>query len=290
MDEPEHPRDPYAGDVVTGEFDEPTVRLPGPAAYFDALAPGYDAEFTQTRLARELRGRVWARLEALFAPGTRVLELACGTGEDARFLAQRGVAVTATDSSEGMLAVARAKTEGLPVTLAPLDLRAPVATQDILAGSPYDGVLSNFGGLNTLAGFAPLALFLAPLVAPGGRLVLVVMGRWCAWEVVWHLAHAQPRRAFRRLAAAGAEAQARGGARLTIFYPSTDALRRALAPRFRLERAWPLGLALPPSYLEPLTLRWWFPWRLLARLERRLSRPLWSDHTVYEFVRVRASP
>jgi SAM-dependent methyltransferase len=258
----------------------------GPAAYFDALAPRYDADFTETRLARALRGRVWARLEVLFAPGARVLELASGTGEDARFLAQRGLSVTATDSSGEMLALARAKTGGLPVRVAPLDLRAPVAGEAILAGSPYDGVLSNFGGLNSLADHAPLARFLAPLVAPGGRLVLVVMGRWCAWEIAWHLAHAQPRRAFRRLAAGGAEAQAPGGARLVVYYPSTSALRRAFAPAFRLARAWPLGLALPPTYLEPLTRRRWFPWRLLAGLEKRLQWPMWADHTVYEFVRL----
>jgi SAM-dependent methyltransferase len=257
--------------------------------YFDALAPGYDAEFTETRLARELRGRVWERLRALFPPGTRVLELGCGTGEDARFLAQHGVIVTATDSSEGMLAAARAKTDGLPVTVASLDLRAPARTDEVLAGAPYDGVLSNFGGLNTLAGFDPLTFFLAPLVVPGGRLLFVVMGRWCAWEIAWHLARGQPRRAFRRLAAGGAEAQAPGGARLTVHYPSTAALRQAFAPRFRLERAWPLGLALPPTYLEPLTRRRGFPWRLLAGLERRLKGPLWADHTVYEFVRVQAS-
>jgi hypothetical protein len=114
--------------------------------------------------------------------------------------------------------------------------------------------------------------------------VLVVMGRWCAWEIAWHLLHLQPRRAFRRLGRAGATTHA-GGAAFTVYYPSTSALRRDFAPHFGLRRVWPLGLLLPPTYLEPLTRRRWFPFRLAAALDRRLRWPRWADHSVYEFVR-----
>jgi len=254
------------------------------SAYFDALAPDYDADFTATPLARALRGRVWARLDQLFPAGSSVLELACGTGEDARHLAERGVRVVATDQSPAMLALAQAKTAHLPVTVARLDLAALDPAPEILAHAPYSGVLSNFGGLNALAQHRDLAACLAPLVAPGGRLVLVVMGRYCAWEIGWHLLHLQPRRAFRRLNPGGATSQG-GGVTFTVFYPSTAALRRAFAPHFRLARAWPLGLFLPPTYLEPLTRQRWFPFRLCAALDRRLPWPMWADHTVYEFVR-----
>lgn len=252
--------------------------------YFDALAPTYDADFTATPLARALRGRVWARLDQLFPAGTNVLELACGTGEDARHLAQRGVRVVATDQSTAMLALAEAKTAHLPVTVARLDLASPALDPAIHAAAPYAGVLSNFGGLNALPHHAALAAYLAPLVRPGGRLVLVVMGRYCAWEIGWHLLHLQPRRALRRLNPAGATSQA-GGATFTVYYPSTAALRRDFAPHFRLDRVWPLGLCLPPTYLEPLTRRRWFPFRLAAALDRRLPWPLLADHTVCEFVR-----
>jgi len=277
-------------------------------AYFDQLAPTYDTDFTDTRLGRELRSRVWARLAALFPPGAKVLELACGTGEDARFLAARGVHVVATDQSEPMLALARRKTEGLPVTLAPFDLAGP-PPPEVLAHAPYTGLFSNFGGLNTLspAALAALAAHLAPLLAPGAPMLLVIMGRWCAWEIAWHLARLQPRRAFRRLGSSGVPASLNeqpshppgtpspaafsrgkgpgdGGLPLLIHYPSTPALRRAFSPAFRLTRVWPLGLLLPPTVLEPLTRRPWFPFRLFATLDRRLHWPLLADHTVYEFI------
>jgi SAM-dependent methyltransferase len=228
---------------------------------------------------------VWRRLEAAFRPGDSVLELACGTGEDARCLAARGIRVVATDQSDGMLAVTRDKTAGLPVVVARLDLLYLPREPAVLAGAPYSGVFSNFGGLNALPDYRPLAAYLAPLVRPGGRLVFVVMGRWCAWEIAWHLAHGQPGRAFRRLRSQGARARV-GAAEMAVYYPSTAALRQALAPHFCLERAQPLGLLLPPSYLEPLTRRRYFPWRLLAMLDRRMPWPRLADHTLYEWVRI----
>jgi ubiquinone/menaquinone biosynthesis C-methylase UbiE len=79
-----------------------------PAAVFDTLAPGYDACFTESVLGRTLRRTVWSWLDGVFAPGDRVLELNCGTGEDALHLATRGVQLVATDASAPMLDVARA--------------------------------------------------------------------------------------------------------------------------------------------------------------------------------------
>ena len=198
-------------------------------APFDHAAAAYDADFTHTPLARALRARVWARLDVRFAPGQSVLELGCGTGEDARRLAERGVRVVATDQSAAMLRVAAAKTAGLPVTTAHLDLKALAPSPALLAHAPYAGVFSNFGAVNALADFAPLAAWLAPLVQPGGRVILVVMGRWCAWEIGWHLLRLQPRTAFRRLRRGGAVAHV-GGAPLTVHYPSTAALQARLCP------------------------------------------------------------
>jgi SAM-dependent methyltransferase len=252
-------------------------------APFDSVAKDYDSAFTDTRLGCELRRRVWRRLDACFTPGSRVLELGCGTGEDARYLAARGVGVVATDQAPGMLALAAAKTAGLPVTCARVDVLTLEADAAVEAQAPYDGVLADFGALNVLPDFAPLAGWLAARVRSGGRMVLVLMGRWCAWEVAWHLAHGQPRLAFRRLRS-GASARV-GSAPLSVYYPTTPELRRAFAPEFQLQRAWPLGLWLPPSYLEPLTRRRGFPWRALLALEHGFPWLLWADHTVYEWVR-----
>ncbi|MES1242227.1 MAG: class I SAM-dependent methyltransferase, partial [Acidobacteriota bacterium] len=81
------------------------------SAAFDRLAAEYDAGFTRTDLGTRFRRAVWSRLDALFPSGSRVLELACGTGEDAVHLGERGVRVLATDASAEMVRVAGAKVE-----------------------------------------------------------------------------------------------------------------------------------------------------------------------------------
>ncbi|MGH2544698.1 MAG: class I SAM-dependent methyltransferase, partial [Ardenticatenaceae bacterium] len=78
---------------------------------FDEAAAAYDTDFTHRQLGRWLREMVWERLDATFQPGDHVLELGCGTGEDAVWLARRGIRVTATDASAGMIEQARRKAE-----------------------------------------------------------------------------------------------------------------------------------------------------------------------------------
>jgi hypothetical protein len=78
---------------------------------FDAFAADYDATFTHTALGQRLRRRVWRVLADYFQAGQTVLELACGTGEDAVWLAQRGLTVTATDGSAEMVRATAVKAQ-----------------------------------------------------------------------------------------------------------------------------------------------------------------------------------
>ena len=58
---------------------------------------------------------VWRQLARAFAPGQHMLELGCGTGEDAVWLAQHGLTVTATDASSAMLEQTRRKADAAGV-------------------------------------------------------------------------------------------------------------------------------------------------------------------------------
>ncbi|MFN2468024.1 MAG: class I SAM-dependent methyltransferase [Gaiellaceae bacterium] len=256
---------------------------------FDAVAPGYDPAFTDQLLGRWLREAVHERLARAFATGSHVLELGCGTGEDAVLLARRGVRVTATDASGAMLAEAEAKVAraGLTghVSLARLDLGAP---PDAASLGRFDGAFSNFGAVNCVGDRRPLWKALAGAVVPGGQVVLVVMGPLCAWEVGWHLAHARPSTAFRRLRA-GAPAHVGAGARTPVWYPSPRRLRGELEPWFAHRETSALGVLLPPSYLASLVARRPRAFDLLRRVERRLARRFpaaWlADHYVSVFGR-----
>ena len=256
---------------------------------FDALASTYDVDFTGSPLARELRGRVQARLAVLFPAGTSVLELGCGTGEDALWLARRGVHVLATDSSPAMLEQARLKTAGEPlVTVQPLDLSALPA----VGVRQLDGVFSNFGPLNCLPGWRDLAHWLAIRMAPGAPAAFGVMSRYCLWETAWHGLHGHLGTAFRRWDGHATFRLAADDLPLAITYPTVRAFTTAFDPWFRRVRLLPLGVFLPPTdaygVVEPRP-------RLsqtLSALDRRFGRFGWqaniADHFWIEFVRTDA--
>ena len=284
------------------------------AAVFDAVAESYDTEFTETRLARLLRARVWRYLS--FAPGSRLLELGCGTGEDALWLAHRGVSVLATDVSREMLAIAARKVHGYSAALH--DGRPPVGepsvgersegglsvgglsfgnasatvtferqdANDLQVSGPFDGAFANFGVLNCVADLRQLAARL-PL-RRGAPVVAVVMAPFCAWETAWYLVHGDVQRATRRWQH-GATADI-AGQRLPVWYPSPRTLAHAFAPRFVLRNTEGLGTLLPPSYLSHLmeprrgSRRPSYLGQLLAeaaRLDGRMPLGhLWADHYI----------
>lgn len=253
------------------------------ATTFDTLAAGYDGAFTDTIVGRRMRAVVWQRCAARFAPGMRVLEINCGTGEDAIHLAHRGVRVLATDSSPAMLERARAK-----VTAAGLGSLVDVAALRIEDVGPhvgrFDGVLSNFGGLNCVTDLQRAARGLASVVATGGVAVLTVMGPLVPWEWTWFLCRGDWRRATRRLRGAVAWRQ------LTIHYPSAATLGQAFAPHFRPLRVAALGALLPPPFAEAWAARHPRATDWLARTERRFDttwpvRAL-GDHYIVELERI----
>jgi SAM-dependent methyltransferase len=252
---------------------------------FDRLAAEYDAGFTRTDLGSRLRRAVWNRLDVLFSPGDRILELACGTGEDAVHLGGRGVRVLATDASAEMVRVAGEKMEraGLSGTV---EVRRLAVEELAGLDEPlFDGALSDFGGLNCVADFSAVGRSLTARLRPGAVAVLCVMGPLVPWEWGWFLGHGQPGKAFRRFTPGGVEWRG-----LRVRYPSIRSLRRALAPGFRVRRVAALGAFLPPSYAESWAGR--HP-RLIARLdrwERRLETfpplPWLADHYLMELERV----
>ncbi len=255
------------------------------AAAFDALAADYDAAFTETPLGSALRSLVWSRLDVVFRDARRILDLGCGTGEDALHLAARGKEVLALDASSAMLSRAREKARArgwearLQFQCLPMqDLK------DAATGLAFDGALSNFGALNCVEDLPALAAALAGRLRPGARLLWVPMGRYVPWEWSWYLLHGQPAKAWRRLRRE--RLPWRG---LTLAYPTPREISAVLAPHFHIERVRPLGFALPPSYAGGWLSRNPRLFAVLHRLERAGQRwPLLascSDHYIVEATR-----
>ncbi len=264
----------------------PLLAADAPASPFDTLAATYDDDFTHSAIGRRMRGAVWRRLDSHVRAGDRVLELNCGTGEDAVHLAARGVTVLATDVSPAMLEVTRGKAQrrGLTARVTVRQLAIENLAPALQNEAPFDGVLSNFGGLNCVTDLAAAAAGLAPVVRPGGWVLLCVMGPLVPWEWAWYLGHGQVRTALRRLRPDGVAWRG-----LTIRYPAAGTLRRAMGASFQLRRLSAIGALVPPSYVEPWARRHPHWLALLDRLERRAETwpplPWLADHYLAEFER-----
>ena len=249
---------------------------------FDRAAASYDAEVEANPAMRAMRAVSLRVLRATFAPGQRLLELGCGTGEEALALARHGCAVLATDIAPQMVAVTRAKAAaaGLSDRVETLVLGAGELAQ--LVREPFDGAYSSFGPLNGVADLSPVLAALAGLLRPGGRVVLSVMNRCYLLEIGWYLVHGRPREALRRLRRVEASVSTVVAARMTTHYHSLAALRRAARPWFTVRRCQALPLLLPPPYMASL---WERRPRLVTALQRWEARLAtrwpcyaWGDH------------
>jgi SAM-dependent methyltransferase len=253
---------------------------------FDELADTYDETFTDTKVGRALREIVWGRFEQVFRPPRRILELGCGTGEDAVRLAGSGSRVVATDPSSRMIQVARGKA-AIRNCQNRIEFRC-LAMEELgaLADSElFEGVLSNFGAVNCVQDLPALIADVAARLAPGAPLLWVVMGRRAPWEWMWYLMKGQWHKAWRRLRPGGV--QWRG---MTISYPTPAEMSSLLRPHFRITRLAPLGVVLPPSYAAAWLERSPVAVRALTCLERWAQRSTllasWSDHFIIEAVRL----
>lgn len=230
-------------------------------AAFDVIADSYDARFTASMIGRAQRSVVWCKAETVFRAGDRVLELNCGTGEDALFLASRGLLVTACDASARMIELARARRNNeAPDTPIDFQVRCNEHLDRISCRTRFQGAFSNFSGLNCVANLTGVATQLHRLLDSGAQVLICVSTRFCLCEMLYYAMRADFRSAFRRCSGS---ATARVGAQpLDIYYRSLRPLMRCFGPQFRLRSVTGIGVAVPPSYLEdwarshPLTFRW----------------------------------
>jgi SAM-dependent methyltransferase len=266
---------------------------------FDRAAPTYDALYQASGAMAWLRRESLAVLQATFPLRSRLLEIGCGTGDEALALSRLGYQVVATDISPGMTGRARAKTQHgeLPVTWLVLPAGELGSLLQDYGPGAFDGAYCSFGALNCEPHLDRVASALAGLLGPGASLVCSVMNRWCGWEIAWGLLHLRPRQAFRRLRREWIEAglaSPDGGGAVPVRYYTPRTFARAFEPYFRLRSLRGLPVLLPPPYLDAF---WHRHPGLMARLEGadRRWRGRWpfsalGDHLLINLERTGSVP
>jgi SAM-dependent methyltransferase len=286
---------------------------------FDKLADSYDSSFCNTAVGRLLRRQTWKNLDEAFATSklkskskekeeAPILDISCGTGDDAIHLASQHVHVVATDYSPGMLRKARQKCCSNPCvphdyqpTFKELDLRDSHYNISLDPIHKFSGAYCNFGGLNNLSPeeISHLAYELLELVHPGGKVVLVVMGRFCLVETLYYLWKCNLKRAFRRLRSTqksgGVSARvAPNTKKQTIYFYSLSFLDRTFhnTRGFRTVKKRAIGLTLPPSLWSRSSSKRIHPCLLLllswldSVLSDRWPFLHFGDHFLIEFERL----
>ena len=161
-------------------------------------APYYDRVEGQNRLSERVRRETRAMALRLFRRGDRVLELGCGTGRDAVFLASHGMKVHATDISPRMIARTRERIIESGMGASVTTEVAPAA-QAAWAGASFDGAYSNGAVLNLEPDLRRVVGGLAASVRPGGRVLLTAANRMSLFELLFYPLVLRPRKAFRKL-------------------------------------------------------------------------------------------
>jgi SAM-dependent methyltransferase len=145
--------------------------------FYDQLAPYYHLLYPnwEASSARQSRGLAHVLAEFGVAPGSAVLDAACGIGTQSLGLAQLGYTVTASDLSSAAVARARdeARTRGLTITFAVADLRR---LSQIIDG-PFAAVLACDNAIPHLLSDDEIIAAFAQcrrILDPGGVLALSV--------------------------------------------------------------------------------------------------------------------
>jgi ubiquinone/menaquinone biosynthesis C-methylase UbiE len=245
------------------------------ATTFNVLADTYDTLFTESLIGHAQRtiSHKWLQPLLTGKPGMQLLEINCGTGADAYWMAQQGHSVIATDGSPAMIGKQKKKTAVLNGADQPVfQTSAFDALQTTFQNQQFDAIVSNFAGLNCVspAEMKKLSTDLQALIRPGGYLAVVLFGKYCLWDSLYHLLKGQPRQAFRRWTNKEVRVQLLPGVQQPVFYYSVKAFERLLLPLQLIEKK-PVGVCIPPSWLDVYMQQHPRLFHLLVQWEERLG-------------------
>jgi ubiquinone/menaquinone biosynthesis C-methylase UbiE len=237
---------------------------------FNSQSAIFDELYSANTIIQYKRRRVRDHVLQYLSPGSNILELNAGTGDDAIFFAREGHHVHATDISAGMQEKLMEKVAGQQLTaLVSNELCSYTALDRLINKGPYDCIFSNFAGLNCTGELKLVLDSFDNLLKPGGVVVLVVLPGFCLWESLLML-KGKFRTATRRFfSTKGRKANIEGVA-FTCWYYSPGFISRRLKDKFELLKTEGLCTIVPPSYIENFAEKYPRVFSFLCKTEDRL--------------------
>jgi len=257
---------------------------------FDTVAQSYDASFTHSVIGIAQRNVVWSYLESALSPNDelKILELNCGTGEDALWFAKKGHKVLATDISEKMLEITQDKIHETNLLSRVQTMKIDI--RKIERGrlkEKFDLVFSNFGGMNCISSneMKKFRTEIKEFLKPAGRFTMVIMPKFCLWETIYFLMKFNFSKAFRRFSDNGTIVKLNGN-EMRAFYFSPGKIKKLFGHNFEVVAVKTIGFFIPPSYLENLFSSKAKLFSVLEKLESAVTKfsflAGFSDHYLIE--------
>ncbi|MBN8703720.1 MAG: methyltransferase domain-containing protein [Bacteroidetes bacterium] len=218
---------------------------------FDLYATNYDEEFTSSFVGKAQRNVVYHNLNSTLDKENAVLEVNCGTGEDALWLSPKVNSVIATDISASMINTAKIKLQKTQLDNVKLEISSYADLSKKFLPNSFDVVFSNFGGLNCIDEheFMQAIDAMTKLLKPKGKLVFVIMGRFCLVESLYFLFKLNLKKIFRRLSRSGISTTI-NDITFNTYYYSPKKIKQLTGASFKMLRLRGVGILLPPSYLS----------------------------------------
>ncbi|WP_299211997.1 class I SAM-dependent methyltransferase [uncultured Aquimarina sp.] len=258
---------------------------------FDIAAVTYDSTFTHSKIGELQRNLVYHYLAEILPSNQDldILEINCGTGHDAIWLANQGHRVIATDISSEMVSIAKSKrhSKNKNLEFRQLDINK---LETFNSEHSFDLIFSDFGGLNCLSPNQLRHFFIAAekKLKPNGSIIGVIMPKQCLMENIYFMMKGKFKQAFRRNTSNVVIANVDGGEVNTWYYNPKD-IKKASTKLFNTNKLKPIGLWIPPSYLESFFRNKLGVLKILSSLDMLFRRftflSKYSDHYLISLVK-----
>lgn len=256
---------------------------------FDTVAGSYHHENARNPLIREMRRRTVEAVTSRLPPGSRLLDLGCGPGEDAEHLGRLGYQVLAIDWSPEMVEEASRRIQASGLERQVQVRHLGIHELDRLDAGLFDGAYSNLGPLNCVPDLAAAAGWIAERLKPNGLFAASIIGRVCPWEIALYGLRRDWTRLRVRFSREFVPVPFYGQTVWTRYYSPREVERTFSRAGFAREALRSLGLLVPPPYLQAFATRHPGRVRVLEKLEDRVaSLPglrQWGDHFLIVMVK-----
>ena len=249
---------------------------------FNKQAYIFDELYAGDSIIQYKRKRVREFVLNHLKPRSAILELNAGTGDDAIFFAQQGHTVHATDISDIMQAMLKEKAQlnGLKMNVSN-ELCSYTQLENLSNKGPFDLIFSNFAGLNCTNELSKVLQSFDQLLKPGGFAILVLLPKFCLWELLL-LFKGKFKTALRRMTGShGARAHIEGET-FRCWYYNPSFIRKNKSRNFEVVSIEGLCTIVPPSYLQGFAEKHPAIYRLLVNLEEKWKTK-WPWKTIGDY-------